>query len=120
MILAGHSSGAYLAALVCTDESYLKAEKLPLSVIKGCVAVDGRLPKELGKRKQVPPFLLLHVAEHPGESQRPCKLLQETGTSVKLHPAERKDHTSINNDLGKSGDKPTRAMFEFLATVLKD
>src|SRR3984893_5190862 len=41
MIVTGHSAGAQLAALVCTDDSYLKAEKLPLSLVKGCVPVDG-------------------------------------------------------------------------------
>lgn len=37
----GHSAGAQLAALVCTDERYLKAEGLPLTIVKGCVPVDG-------------------------------------------------------------------------------
>jgi arylformamidase len=41
IIVMGHSAGAQLAALVCTDERYLKAEKLSLSIIKGCVPVDG-------------------------------------------------------------------------------
>jgi hypothetical protein len=36
----GHSAGAHLAALVCTDDRYLKAEGLPLSVLRGCVPVD--------------------------------------------------------------------------------
>ena len=40
MIVMGHSAGAQLAALVCIDDRYLKAEKLPLSIIKGCVPVD--------------------------------------------------------------------------------
>lgn len=39
--LMGHSAGAHLAALVATDESYLQKEKLPLSVIKGVVLLDG-------------------------------------------------------------------------------
>ncbi len=37
----GHSAGAQLAALLSTDERYLEAEKLSLSLIKGCVPVDG-------------------------------------------------------------------------------
>jgi arylformamidase len=41
LVVMGHSAGAQLAALVCTDDSYLKAEKLSLSLIKGCVPVDG-------------------------------------------------------------------------------
>jgi len=32
IFVAGHSAGAHLAALVCTDGRYLKAEGLPLSV----------------------------------------------------------------------------------------
>jgi arylformamidase len=41
LFVMGHSAGAQLAAIVCTDDSYLKAEKLSLSPIKGCVPVDG-------------------------------------------------------------------------------
>ena len=41
MLVMGHSAGAQLAALLCTDEKYLKAEGLSLAIIKGCVPVDG-------------------------------------------------------------------------------
>jgi len=41
LLVMGHSAGAQLAALVCTDDRYLKAEGLSLDVIKGCVPVDG-------------------------------------------------------------------------------
>lgn len=41
IFVGGHSAGAQLAALICTDDSYLKAEGLSLSIIKGCVPVDG-------------------------------------------------------------------------------
>jgi arylformamidase len=41
IFVMGHSAGAQLAALVCTDDRYLKAENLSLSIIKGCVPVDG-------------------------------------------------------------------------------
>jgi acetyl esterase/lipase/nicotinamidase-related amidase len=40
IFVMGHSAGAHLAALVCTDDSYLKAEGLSLSILKGCVPVD--------------------------------------------------------------------------------
>lgn len=40
ILVMGHSAGAHLAALVCTDDRYLKAEGLSLSIIKGCVPVD--------------------------------------------------------------------------------
>jgi acetyl esterase/lipase len=41
IFVMGHSAGAQLAALLCIDERYLKAEGVPFSVLKGCVPVDG-------------------------------------------------------------------------------
>jgi arylformamidase len=40
IFVAGHSAGAHLAALVCTDGRYLQAEGLTLANIKGCIPVD--------------------------------------------------------------------------------
>jgi acetyl esterase/lipase len=41
VLVMGHSAGAQLAALICTDDRYLKEQGLSLSIIKGCVPVDG-------------------------------------------------------------------------------
>ncbi len=41
IVVTGHSAGAQLAALICTDERYLKAEGMTLANIKGCIPVDG-------------------------------------------------------------------------------
>src|SRR5687768_3490546 len=41
IFVMGHSAGAQLAALVCTDDRYLKGEGLSLAIVKGCVPVDG-------------------------------------------------------------------------------
>jgi acetyl esterase/lipase len=41
LLIMGHSAGAQLAALICADDRYLKAEGLSLAIIKGCVPVDG-------------------------------------------------------------------------------
>ena len=41
IFVMGHSAGAQLAALMCTDDRYLKAEGVPFEVLKGCVPVDG-------------------------------------------------------------------------------
>ena len=41
ILVMGHSAGAQLAALICVDDRYLKAEGVPFSVLKGCVPVDG-------------------------------------------------------------------------------
>ena len=155
IFVMGHSAGAQLAALVCTDDSYLKAEKLSLSNIKGCVPVDGdtydvplqiqtveqkrgdRYKEKFGdadsqkdlspvthvaKGKNIPPVLILHVAEHPEtkmQSQRLAKALQEAGVSAKAYPAEGKTHDTINADLGAPGDNPTKEVFEFLDGLLE-
>ncbi|HLJ91704.1 MAG TPA: alpha/beta hydrolase [Gemmataceae bacterium] len=41
LFIMGHSAGAQLAALICIDDRYLKAEGLSLAITKGCVPVDG-------------------------------------------------------------------------------
>ena len=41
ILVMGHSAGAQLAALICTDDRYLKAEGLSFAMLKGCVPVDG-------------------------------------------------------------------------------
>lgn len=41
IFVMGHSAGAQLAALLCIDERYLKAEGVPFEVLRGCVPVDG-------------------------------------------------------------------------------
>jgi arylformamidase len=40
LLVMGHSSGGQLAALMCTDDRYVKAEGFALTMIKGCVPVD--------------------------------------------------------------------------------
>lgn len=41
IFIMGHSAGAQLAAILCIDDRYLKAEGVPFEVLKGCVPVDG-------------------------------------------------------------------------------
>lgn len=40
LFVMGHSAGAHLAALICTDDRYLKAAGVSPSIVKGCVPVD--------------------------------------------------------------------------------
>jgi len=156
IFVMGHSAGAHLAALVCTDESYLKAEGLPLSIIRGCVPVDVSvydIPKRLkdggsvppatftaifgeteesqralspaahvAKDKQIPPFLILHVADRAdtkAQSHWFADKLHEAGVPATVVAAEGKNHGTINADLGKADDKPTIAVFEFLDGIVK-
>ena len=41
IFVGGHSAGAQLAALICIDDRYLKAEGVSFDVLEGCVPVDG-------------------------------------------------------------------------------
>lgn len=41
IFVGGHSAGAQLAALICTDHRYLAEQDVPFDVLKGCVPVDG-------------------------------------------------------------------------------
>ncbi|MCI0455663.1 MAG: alpha/beta hydrolase [Gemmataceae bacterium] len=156
IFVMGHSSGAHLAALVCTDDRYLKAEGLPLSIIKGCVPVDTAVydvkkqiesvgparavmyravfgkdessQKEfspithVAKGKNSPPFLILHVADRPdakAQAQLFAAKLKDAGVAAKVVAAEGTNHGTINANLGKSGDRPSQEMWEFLSEALK-
>src|SRR6266436_5333884 len=127
LFVMGHSAGAQLAALICTDDRYLKAEGLSLPLVKGCVPVDGDtydvpaiietaetrlrvhgLPRakfghrekfgndpakhrdfsavtHVASNKGIPPFFILHVADHPdtsAQAQRLNNVLKEAGVRV--------------------------------------
>ena len=41
IFVMGHSAGAQLAALLCTDDRYLKSEGVTFENLRGCVPVDG-------------------------------------------------------------------------------
>ena len=150
IFVMGHSAGAHLAALVCTDDRYLKAEGLSLGILKGCVPVDVSMydvpkrfkeipPKSkdvyavafgdsdemhrelspvahIAKGKHIPPFLILHVADRPETKEQSHWLadkLKEANVAARVIAAEGTNHGTINTNLGKAGDPPTEAMWEF-------
>ncbi len=164
LLIMGHSAGAQLAALICTDDRYLKAEGVSLAIVKGCVPVDGDTfdvpaiietaetrwrvhglpPAKFGHRekfgndpakhrdfsavthvakdKGIPPFFILHVANHPdttAQAQRLGYVLKEAGLNVTVFGAKETTHSKINADLGKPDDPATKALFEFIDKALK-
>jgi acetyl esterase/lipase len=52
LFVGGHSAGAHLAALLATDDTYLRAEGLSRGNIRGVIAVSGiyRIPEKLSVR----------------------------------------------------------------------
>lgn len=164
VFVMGHSAGAQLAAIVCTDDRYLKAEGLSFEMLKGCVPVDGDtfdvpaiietaetrrrvhgLPQatfghrekfgddpakhrdfsavtHVSKGKSIPPFLIIHVGEHPdtgAQAQRLANALKDAGVSVRLYAGRETSHSKINEDLGVPGDPGTKALFDFVDDALK-
>ncbi len=164
LLVMGHSAGAQLAALICTDDRYLKAEGLSLAIIKGCVPVDGDtydvpaiietaetrrrvhgLPQakfghrekfgndpakhkdfsavtHVTKGKGIPPFLILHVADHPdttAQAQRLGNVLKEAGIPVTVFGARETNHSKLNANLGRPDDPATKVLVEFLGKALK-
>jgi arylformamidase len=164
VLVGGHSAGAQLAALLCTDERYLKEQGASFDVLKGCVPVDGDTydvpaiievaetrwrvhhmrPNKFGHRekfgndpakhrdfsavyhvaagKGIPPFLVLHVADHPDTSAQASRLgsaLKEAGVPVRVFGAKNTEHTKLNDELGKPDDPATAALAEFVGRTVK-
>ena len=164
IVVGGHSAGAQLAALICIDDRYLKAEGVPFSVLKGCFPVDGDtydvpamietaetrlrvhgmpMPKQghrvkfgntpelhrdysavthVAKGKGIPPFFILHVADHPDTSIQARRLdtvLKEAGIPSKLFGAKETNHNRVNESIGLPDDLATKALYEFVADCLR-
>lgn len=154
LVIIGHSAGAHLAALLCTDDRYLKAEGVPMNVLKGCVPLDVAafdMPKRIkegtpvkaeaykpvfgatdeqhrefspvyhiAKNKDIPPFLILHVASREDTKLQAhwfATKLGEAGIIASVVAAEGKTHGTISTDLGGAEDPPTLELWKFLNQV---
>jgi hypothetical protein len=76
----------------------------------------------VAKDKAIPPFLILHVADHPdtsAQAQRLGAVLNDTGVPAKVFGAKDTNHTKINASLGIPDDPSTVALFEFVNRVSK-
>jgi acetyl esterase/lipase len=164
VLVGGHSSGAQLATLICTDDRYLKAEGVSFTSLLGCVPVDGdtydipaiietaetrrRVHHEpqakfghrekfgndpakhldfsavthIAKGKGIPPFLIIHVADHPDNSaqaRRLAAVLKEAEIPVTVFGGKETNHSKINAFIGTDGDATTKVLEEFVTKVVK-
>jgi arylformamidase len=164
VLVGGHSSGAQLATLICTDDRYLKAEGVSFASLIGCVPVDGDtydipaiietaetrlrvhgmpMPKyghrlkfgndpakhvdfsavtHVAKGKSIPPFLIVHVVDHPDNSIQAKRLeaaLKAAEIPVTVFGGKETNHTKINALIGTEGDLTTKALEDFLAKIQK-
>lgn len=70
----------------------------------------------------IPPFLILHVADHTDTSAQAYRLwaaLDQAGVPVRLFGAEGTNHVKLDRDLGVAGDPATKALFEFTTELLR-
>jgi arylformamidase len=76
----------------------------------------------VAKGKGIPPFLIMHVAEHPdtsAQAQRLASVLKESGIPVTVFGGRETTHNKINADIGLPDDPGTKALFEFVGNALK-
>jgi arylformamidase len=70
----------------------------------------------------IPPFLILHVADHTDTSAQGYRLwaaLDQAGIPATIFGADNTDHVKLDRDLGVEGDPSTKALFEFTDRVLR-
>ena len=76
----------------------------------------------VAKGKGIPPFLILHVADHPDTSAQAERLeavLKDAGIPARRFAARETNHSKLNENLGLPDDPPTKALFEFVGEALK-
>ena len=122
VLVGGHSAGAQLAAILCTDERYLKEVGVPFDVLKGCVPVDG-------DTYDVPAIIEVAETRWRVHGMPPAKV----GHRVKFgnDPAKHRDFSAVNHVSKDKGIPPflilyvaahpdTSAQAFRLAAVLKE
>jgi arylformamidase len=124
LLVMGHSAGAQLAALVCTDDRYLKGEGLSLSIVKGCVPVDG-------DTYDVPAIIETAEARRRAHGQPQAKY----GHREKFgdDPAKHRDFSAVTHATGGKGippflilyvadhpDNAAQALYAFVDGALKE
>lgn len=142
IIIVGHSAGGHLAALLATDERFLRKQNLTFSDIHGVVAISGvhsispLLPmfrKVFGGDKgelrnasplrhvngRHPPFLLLY-AEHDlpflgRMAEQMNDKLKKAGGDVQCKEMKNRNHYSIIVELASDGDPTRQQIFDFIA-----
>lgn len=79
--------------------------------------VDFSAVTHVTKGRNIPPFLILHVAGHPdvtAQARRLGAVLQEAEVPVTVFGAQETTHNKLNADLGLPDDPATEQLFKFL------
>ncbi|MDZ7826282.1 MAG: alpha/beta hydrolase [Gammaproteobacteria bacterium] len=142
VVLAGHSAGAWLAALLATDPRWLEERGLSRASLAGVVPISGffHLPRLAPERPKsvwgedpevwrrasparhvdegVPAMLLIHAEGDTGarrkESRDFAAELEEAGVDVRGLEVPDRDHRSIFFLMGTPDDPATEALIQFV------
>jgi acetyl esterase/lipase len=136
--VSGHSAGGHLAALLATDEDYLKTYKLSTENIRGVIPISGvfnvssaRMEKIFGDeasrkkaspqthvREKLPPFLLLYADKEMGGLGKQAEAfgaaLKKAGGKAEVKMIKDRDHGSIMRNAASADDDTAKAIFGFI------
>jgi acetyl esterase/lipase len=136
VFVSGHSAGGHLAALLATDESYLKTHKLSLSEIRAVVPISGvyivggeRLASVFGEdgkkasplthvKGKLPPFLVLYADKEMAGLGKQAEAfgaaMKKASCDVEVKVIKDRDHISIIRNAAKADDEMTTAIVAFI------
>jgi arylformamidase len=78
--------------------------------------------RHIAPNKGIPPFLIVHVADHTDTTAQAHRLwseLREAGIPAKMFGATGTDHVKLDRNLGVPGDPSTAEIFAFVDGALK-
>jgi acetyl esterase/lipase len=141
IFVCGHSAGGHLVSLLSTNETYLKAEDLAISDIRGTIPISGvhvLFPNAMFKPyftddKDVvksaspidhvsgkqPPFFLIYADKDfltlDVQAEQMCKKLSDCQCEVRTMKIADRTHISIITSMANEADPANKAIFEFIA-----
>lgn len=146
VVIGGHSAGGHLAALLVTNEEYLKAEKKAITDVRGVVGVSGvyaidyrvslfhkaftddeKTCKAASPMEHVsadrPPMLLAYAEKDflglPGMAEGFAKALGKAKNEAAAKEYKGRDHLTIMSDMKKADDPLFKEAKEFVLKVTK-
>lgn len=138
LYVSGHSAGGHLAALLATDERYLKSHKLSIADIKGVLPISGVFTVGGGKGSEIwgepenakaaspmthvkdnlPPFLVFYADKELGalgkQAEEFGKAVAKVKGDITVKMINDRDHGTIMRNVAKPDDEVTTAIVAFI------
>jgi acetyl esterase/lipase len=145
IVVAGHSAGGHLAALLATDDRFLKAHQRKASDIRGTVGISGvyairptegfthAFPADAESCRDASPMTHVNVNTCPmllvhadrdlpfmkAAAEQFAETLKKAKRTVTVREIAGRDHHSIVSAMKESDDPLGKAIIEFVGTVTK-